>query len=172
MIQRSTEIKSRSEFAVLCNSRRLHLAVEVGTDCGDFACQFLSQWNGHRLWCVDPYEPYQHMNYDRISDLMFAVVRLAPYVPRVKIYRAPSVEAARKVNAPIPIGFVYIDGAHDPDSIAADIDAWWPRVASGGILAGHDFDSQVVRKAVESFAQGMTINVTQDSPPSWYVEKP
>lgn len=35
--------------------------------------------------------------------------------------------------------FVFIDAAHDYKSVKADIEAWWPKVTPGGILAGHDY---------------------------------
>jgi hypothetical protein len=44
---------------------------------------------------------------------------------------------------------VFIDGAHDYDSVYSDLTAWWPRVKDGGILAGHDIDSPDVQRALE-----------------------
>lgn len=35
--------------------------------------------------------------------------------------------------------FVFIDAAHDYESVKEDIDAWWPKVEKGGILSGHDY---------------------------------
>jgi hypothetical protein len=48
---------------------------------------------------------------------------------------------------------VFLDGAHDEASVAADIDAWLPKVAPGGYLAGDDLDVsgfEGIRAAVES----------------------
>ncbi len=35
--------------------------------------------------------------------------------------------------------FVYVDARHDYASVLADLLAFWPKLAKGGIIAGHDF---------------------------------
>ena len=49
-----------------------------------------------------------------------------------------SADAARDF-ADGSLDFVYIDAAHDPVSVSADIRAWWPKVKAGGFLGGHDY---------------------------------
>lgn len=45
------------------------------------------------------------------------------------------------------IDFVFIDGSHDYDSVAADIAAWLPKIKPGGIIGGHDAGYASVAKA-------------------------
>lgn len=52
---------------------------------------------------------------------------------------ADSVKAA-DLFAPLTLDFVFLDGAHDGDSVRRDLETWWPKVAVGGVLAGHDYD--------------------------------
>ena len=44
---------------------------------------------------------------------------------------------------------VFIDAAHDYDSVFADLNAWLPKVKEGGIFAGHDIDSSDVQRALD-----------------------
>jgi len=37
------------------------------------------------------------------------------------------------------LDFVFIDGDHRYECVKADVEAWLPKVKSGGILAGHDY---------------------------------
>ena len=45
--------------------------------------------------------------------------------------------------------FVFIDAAHDYDSVKRDVSAWLPKVRKDGILAGHDANYEPVEKAVK-----------------------
>lgn len=49
------------------------------------------------------------------------------------------------------LDFVFIDAAHDYDSVIKDLKAWYPKVKKGGIFAGHDYLwCYEVRMAVDS----------------------
>lgn len=64
---------------------------------------------------------------------------LEPYVTRglLKIVKSDSARFA--ADYPGSVDFVFIDAAHDYESVKADIEAWWPKVKEGGIIAGDDF---------------------------------
>jgi predicted O-methyltransferase YrrM len=68
----------------------------------------------------------------------------------VLVKRIASVEAANNSLAG-EYDFVFIDAAHDYDSVKADIQAWLPKVKPGGIIAGHDYCDAWpgVKKAVD-----------------------
>ena len=62
--------------------------------------------------------------------------------------RNASVDAA-KDYADGSLDCFFIDAAHDYESVCQDIMAWLPKVKHGGILAGHDWSWESVRKAVQ-----------------------
>ena len=51
-----------------------------------------------------------------------------------------SIEAAKKLRKE-SLDFVYIDARHDYCAMMEDLEAYWPLVTPGGILAGHDYMS-------------------------------
>lgn len=64
------------------------------------------------------------------------------------------------------LAFCFIDAAHDYESAKADIAAWLPKVRKGGILAGHDFQHEPVKRAVkEAFGKRF-----KESHPVWFTE--
>ncbi len=55
---------------------------------------------------------------------------------------------AATLHADSSLAFVFIDAAHDYDSVKRDVAAWLPKVKPGGILAGHDAHHKPVMDAV------------------------
>lgn len=66
---------------------------------------------------------------------------------RVNVLQLPSVDAA-KAFPDGSLDFVFLDAAHDYESVKADIRAWAPKLKDGAILAGHDFGWSGVARAV------------------------
>lgn len=52
--------------------------------------------------------------------------------------KLPSVAAANMYSNN-SLDFVFIDAAHEYESIKADIEAWYPKVKIGGYIGGHDY---------------------------------
>lgn len=60
------------------------------------------------------------------------------------------------------LDFVFIDAAHDYESVKKDINAWFPKVKDGGTIAGHDYAwCDDVKKAVHEFFEGKTIQTIE-----------
>lgn len=50
------------------------------------------------------------------------------------------------------LDFIFIDAAHDYDSVVKDLAAWYPKLKPNGIFAGHDYPWHEVEKAVNEHA--------------------
>jgi hypothetical protein len=57
---------------------------------------------------------------------------------RVLILKQTSVDASLEIPNGL-LDLVFLDGDHEPEAVRADVEAWWPKIARGGILAGHDY---------------------------------
>ncbi len=68
------------------------------------------------------------------------------------------------------VDFVFIDGDHRYEGVRKDIDAWYPIVRSGGVIAGHDYTHEfpgVLQAVKERFPRGVETRGT-----SWIARKP
>lgn len=108
---------------------------------------------------------------------------LAPYLSassavRVVTHRAPSADVGRAWTGGL-VPYVWLDGDHSLAGVTADMDAWWPHVAPGGEMGGHDLGFFEVTKAVETWVSraGLVFEVLKPTPGanvahSWLLRKP
>jgi hypothetical protein len=88
----------------------------------------------------------------------------------VQIILADSARAAKFV----PDGacwMVFVDADHTHEGCARDIRAWWPKVAPGGVLAGHDWSSYAGVKAAVMDAFGRKDHTARDATSCWEVRR-
>lgn len=92
--------------------------------------------------------------------------RLRPY--GVNVWKGFSSDVARMCPDK-SFDFVYIDADHAEAEVLADIRAWAPKVRSGGVVAGHDWNLESVKSAV--MASAIEIHVTDERSPSWWFHR-
>ena len=149
--------------------------VEIGTHTGRHAEMMLKHWSGiDKLYLVDLWTAYKDFPIQKWHDQDFDIVRSKfARNEKVKIIREDSMKAANQFTDG-SLDFVYIDAAHDYDSVKKDVLAWMPKVKKGGIIAGHDYDyfnTPTVRQAidevfgVENIHTGKNFNTIQD----WWI---
>lgn len=65
---------------------------------------------------------------------------------------------------------IYIDAAHDEQSVEQDIIAWYPKTKMNGWISGHDYGGEYtgVKKAVDKIFGNKAI---KDSDFTWFVKK-
>jgi predicted O-methyltransferase YrrM len=96
---------------------------------------------------------------------------LAPVGDYVVVKQMDSLSAA-EIYEDASIDFVFLDDDHATVHVMAEMEAWWPKVKTGGILAGHDFTWPSVHTAVEKWAikHGRVVEPVSNS--SWMITKP
>lgn len=82
------------------------------------------------------------------------------------VHRMNSVDAAKEFNDGY-FDWIYVDAGHSYESCLADLEAWFPKVKDGGIIAGHDYsDTEETRKkgfgvkqAVDDFCKKYNLEI-------------
>ena len=174
-------MKSRNELGTLLNELGLFgNAVEIGVDQGCYAGEILRRWKGRLYFMVDPWQRYPEYNdlFERDQPIMDAiyknVVEGCRKDPRIVILRGFSVPVGKLFHDGY-FDFAYIDADHTYKSANEDINTWWSKIKSGGILAGHDYkEGMGVIQAVDEFVKenNLTLNLTEEDYASWWIIKP
>ena len=118
------------------------LIIEVGTFLGASACTMLGAMPPHgRLVTIDTFSGAIFTDWPGEKVMAYAAKRLECWRAegRATVICGDSVGTAR-LFADGVADMVFLDGAHDYDSVMADIRAWLPRIRPDGWLAGHDFN--------------------------------
>lgn len=162
-------------LASLMNEQGYKSFVEVGCKEGRTTGFILKNVPDSTVIAIDPWmaqeatadptkETYKAWDFSKIEAEFWANV--GDNKDRCSMWRMTSEEAAATGPQP-PDGWdiVFIDALHDYEHVKQDIELWWPKVRSGGILASHDFNHKwpgVERAFADSFNL-MQVGVGPDS---------
>lgn len=138
-------------------------AAEIGVAEGYFSADMLS-WpvNFPKVYMVDRWKTIPDQRGDAAqpqswheSNLVAALRRTFDYFDRAVILRGNSVDMALAVpNGSLTL--VYIDGDHSFEGVTNDINAWFPKlITGGGVMAFHDYENPAygVKKAVNNLSR-------------------
>ena len=102
------------------------------------------------------------------------LTNITPVQDHITVVKLDSVSAAATF-ADGSVDFVYLDADTNHDAVKASIDAWLPKVKSGGFIGGHNYDLDTVKQAViEVFPEGTPNFLTYNGTgwgDSWLVTK-
>lgn len=141
-------------------AKRRKLIVEIGSWMGRSTRALADSTRG-KVIAVDTFfgsdEPEHHRILDaQPEDWLLKEFKknLAEHIitGKVEVCQNTSLDAAKYLNfAGEKFDMIFIDAAHDYESVKADILAWMPLLAPGGLLCGHDFKGAAtgVQRAVE-----------------------
>lgn len=180
-------IDNRDQLGIFLNERGLTGAgAEVGVMHGGFSRIVLASWRGQKYYMVDLWAPQSREVYRENTDGIDYEAKylncrtIAEEYPIVYIIRDFSVNAAKQVPNG-SLDWVYIDANHAYSAVIADMDAWWPKLKSGGLFAGHDYGDDInpphwceVKPAVDRWMKehGIGFRTTLRVCGSWWSIKP
>ena len=174
-----------SQMVYSCNDTDKHKFVEIGSWKGRSSCymgvEILNSKKNIQFDCIDTwlgsdehrdsksnhYEPLLETK-DGLYDVF--IRNIEPIQSVVNPIRMSSIEAS-KLYEDESLDFVYIDGAHDYDSVYEDIKHWYPKVKNRGYIAGDDFEEDAwpgVYWAIKKYFNN-DVNVIRDT--TWIKQK-
>lgn len=178
------EIKHRIELVKLLPANSV--VAEIGVAEGNFSKDLLDA-GVDRLFMVDYWGHIPGVTGDgnfqqwwHDNNYQMAFNKVQPYGWRAKLLRGMSVDMADSVPDE-SLDMLYLDAAHYYEGVMADLKAWYPKVKSGGIIAGHDYlcKDYKVKEAVGDFILYRMIEVevhvipeNNENDASFYFVKP
>ena len=118
--------------------------VEVGSWKGKsssyMAVEIANSGKQIKFDCVDTWEgSLEHQGNSSLDNLYnIFIENMKPVEKYYTPIRMKSVDAA-KLYKDESLDFVFIDACHEYQCVCDDINAWYPKVKTGFILAGHDY---------------------------------
>lgn len=158
---------------------------EIGCFKGDMSRRLLYRLGLH-LMMVDPWggiesseeylasgDPMASMTKDEWQKVMHEAYNNVQWAEdRVRVFQGSSVQAANELDERFDM--VFIDGDHSYKATSEDIEAWWPKLAGGGWLGGHDYRTDKnfgVIQAVNEFAEENDLELELGGNYTWWIHK-
>lgn len=140
------------------------VGLEIGVFNGNYSEKiynyFKTKFDFH-LYLVDPWKTFDGYYYDqnKLEKCYSNVKKKFNRNKKVTILRKTSLEASDDFENE-SLDFVYIDGNHDYDFVIKDLETWFPKLKSNGVLFGDDYSRAYgVHKAVNEFSFKYNLSV-------------
>ena len=154
----------------LINTQNTIKIAEIGVYNG----KLTAMWNVELINRQISYEYYAIDHFkgsDGLTDVSYdvAISNLYPIKEHLKVINNNSIEESKNYLDNF-FDIVYIDASHDYESVKNDLNHWYPKVKSGGIICGDDYSKywkEVIVAVDEFFSQ--PINKIANM--QWYVHK-
>lgn len=157
----------------LCQHNKISTVIEIGSWLGASTRHIASLLpnNGH-LYAVDTWlgsvEHSQNPSWEKLLPTLYEQFLSntihAQLTDKIIPIRMTSLQAAIALQSLMgKVDLIYIDAAHDTESVLADLNAYYPFIVNkSGILCGDDWMYPDVKKAVIQFAQQHNLSVYWD----------
>ena len=132
-----------------------------------------------KIYCVDTFEgSSEHVNLKLPKDF-FSIFKenLKFFIGREMVIpcqgRSDSKDILNKFEDG-SIDYIMVDGAHEHEPVLDDIENWWPKLKSDGVMLGDDFDLESVSEAVRQMmtklnTKGFSVNGSREQ--TWFTSK-
>ena len=158
------------EVGVWLGKSLSYLGVEIINSGKNIDLLCVDTWKGSKEHDtpenVGGYDYFNALKQDRFFEMF--LTKIDPIKHIVKPIKNTSIEAA-KTFLDNSIDFLFLDASHEYPDVINDLISWYPKIKNGGILAGHDYDWESVKSAVDTFCKIKGITVMPKSNTSWII---
>ena len=164
------QFNHRIEFLRLIHSINIQkgkgklVGLEIGVFNGDYSEKiynyFKTKFDFH-FYLVDPWKTFDGYYYDqkKLEKCYSNVKKKFGSNKKVTILRKTSLEASDDFENE-SLDFIYIDGNHEYNYVIKDLEIWFPKLKSNGVLFGDDYTRAYgVHKAVNEFSFKYNLSV-------------
>ena len=154
------------------------VGLELGVSKSDSFMTILDNCpNIATLYGVDNYQPFfnEHtgqyiteFEVEMIKAESFNKHKFSEHSNKIKFLQVTSEQAAAQIPDE-SLDFIFIDADHSYDAVVCDLQMWYPKIKTGGLVAGHDYHTQPVSMAVNSFRSVSNISANMSTYLSCYV---
>jgi hypothetical protein len=123
------------EIGAYLGKSTCYMAEKIILSGKDIKFNVIDNWSGHPS---DIALAEEIKKFGDIYSIFLQNMRMARVAHKLNVIRADSSESA-DLFLGSSLDFVFIDAAHDYNSVKRDITAWLPKMKSRSILAGHDY---------------------------------
>jgi hypothetical protein len=158
------------DIPLLIDTKKKLRGIEIGV-CHGCSTHYLLKTTNAKIFAIDPYVEYDQMEGREQAYEIFSRNILRRYPTRTKLYRMYSDDAVKKFKDGT-IDFVFIDGLHTDEQVKKDIENYYPKLKSGGLMCGHDYHSWRLAAAVNDMVlrcSGKTVSTCRQD--VWYFYK-
>ncbi len=141
------------------------IAVEIGSYIGASSLLIAKGLNDNSiLYCIDTWQN-DAMTEGNWDSYKVFLENTKSVKNKITTIRKTSVEAGNNFNK--MIDFIFIDGDHSYEGVKKDVDIWFPKLKSGGIVVMHDIGwAEGVNKVIQEDIQPYLTNF--DKLPNMY----
>jgi len=149
------------------NSHFVEVGVWKGMSAAYMAVEIINSGKNIKFDCIDNWEFVKDLQDDIPQELFGEDIyetflkNIEPVKDKITPIKSLSWDGA-KYYEDNSLDFVFIDAAHDYESVKKDINAWFSKVKKGGAIGGHDYEwCADVQKAVHEFFANKEIYQTE-----------
>lgn len=140
----------RANLAELFSELNFKSGAEIGVLSGKYSEVLCRSNPNAKIYSIDSWLSYSEFpdffEKNKLTDSYNLAVKILAKYKNNKIIKKTSMEAVRDF-ADESLDFVYIDANHTFEYVFEDITQWAKKVRKGGIVAGHDFEEHIVKRA-------------------------